>query len=406
MKYAFIFMWMCLGNPCLAWTHGNPTYNGVASTRGGILDQLDATNTQMMSRTGTFARDNLTNVQVALSNFYIPINPTGVETPPGAATTVTASIEYPAGVCTQILFSASASGTIPNGGVLFSDVLTISVPKNAKYWVRQYRTNSSGSVYADGAAALDTANMGDAVTAGASGVVDKTVNCTSVTASYTNGSPLPMAIISVTTVPTVCILGDSIAYYLSVNGNTNGDGGIVAPSIGPTFGYANLAVSGDAAFAFLTNNTQRRKIMPFCSHFIVEYGRNDFFLGQTLAQLKTSLTSIYALTGGRTFQTTQIPDTTSSDNWTTTGNQTPAAWNADRVTLNDQFRAATFGPALGEFDATAQVESALDSGKWRVDSPCGPGPGNWTFDGIHPNGCAMGFVSTSGYIDAARIHLP
>lgn len=406
MCAVFVIIVIFITSQSFGWTHGNPVYQGVASTRGGVPDQLDVTNTQMMSRTGSFARSGLTSVKVALSNFYIPINPTGVETAPGAATTVTASIEYPAGVCTQLLFSGSATGSIPNGGVLFSDVLTIAIPKDAKFWTRQYRTNSSGSVYADGTASQDTANMGDAVTAGTSGVVDKTISCASVTASFTNGSPLPMAIISPTTVPTVCILGDSIAYFLSVNGNTNGDGGIVAPSIGPTFGYANLAASGDAAFAFLTNSTQRRKIFQFCSHFIVEYGRNDFFLGQTLAQLKTSLTAIYALTGSRTFQTTQTPNTSSTDNWTTTGNQTPAAWNTDRVTLNDQLRAATFGPALGEFDATAQLESALDSGRWRVDTPCGPGPGNWTFDGIHPDGCAMGFVSTSGYIDTSRIHLP
>lgn len=103
--------------------------------------------------------------------------------------------------------------------------------------------------------------------------------------------------------------------------------------------------------------------------------------------------------GQRVIQTTITPNTTSTDGWATTGNQTPvnATVESHRVQLNDWLRGGapmsgglavavgtsgallagdTGHPLYGYWEITDNVESARNSGIWKA---------GYTTDGLHPN---------------------
>lgn len=381
-----------------AWTHGaqTPTYDGLSSTRAQVntFQTFDTTNKQLMVRSTHVTRSAITQIKIIASNFYVD-QTTRAETAPGAAATVTASIEYPSGTCTPLLFSSSSSGTIADGSTLTSDYATVAIPAGVQYWVRQYLTSTAGAIYNNVAPQI----TGDILRKAASGLVDQTVSC-GVIAGGGGGMHFPLAIISPITVPSVCITGDSIGWGTGDTPTSNGDQGIVARSIGPAFGYSNLAVPSDAAYFFLASHTQRVKVFPFCTHFINEYGTNDFAAGHSLATVKADLTSIYNLyPNSRVFQTTILPRPTTSNGCTTLGGQTLPSWEASRVSLDDQLRLNTFGPPLGSFDTASPVETALNSGFW-ITSP------QQSADCVHPNSTGYGTVTSSGAIDTSRIHLP
>jgi hypothetical protein len=396
------------------WTHGHgaTTYDGIVATRGSAPSVQDS-HTQVMSRVASFTRSAVTQIKIITPNWYAG------ENTPGATATLTASIEYPVGVCTQLKWSTATSVTVSDGGQVTSDYATLSIPTNTQFWIREYMTNASG-VPVDAYQGQNLA-LGDALILGNSGVVDQTVSCGTVTDGGTFESLAPLAIIAPITAPSVCILGDSIA--LGVDNahtpNSTGDSGAIAPSIAPSFGYSNMGVNGDTASTFAsTLNTNRRAVLSYCSHLIVEYGTNDFsFGGSSVAQLQTDLTTIYgfAPVGTVTFQTTLFPRTCSTDSWATTTNQSPEGtgscnlssnFESKRATFDAALIGGTFGPNGGFFDPDSVVGTGTNNSLWRAGAgfpTCNP----WTDDGVHPNTCSYYTVlQSSGYIDLSRIHRP
>src|ERR1039458_1619381 len=95
-------------------------YEGLVASRTRMLSSTPSVgNHQINFRSAHFAAETLSTIRIVSSNFYNaggfggnPIADTGR----GAATTITASVEYPAGTFTQIKFSGSATGSIPDGG--------------------------------------------------------------------------------------------------------------------------------------------------------------------------------------------------------------------------------------------------------------------------------------------------
>ncbi len=380
------------------------TYDGLAGTRGSAPGQKLA-QTQAMARTAIFSRSAITQIKIITPNWY------GAELAPGSTATVTASIEYPAATCTQLKWSAATSSVIPDGGQVTSDYVTISIPANTQFWVRQYTTNASGVVaaYYQG----QNLSLGDALVVGNSGVADQTVSCGTVTDGGTFTSIPPLAVIApiaLTPVklPSVCILGDSIA--IGVNNdfapNSVGDSGEIAPSIGPSFGYSNMGVNGETAANFVSTHTNRAAVLQYCSSTIVQYGINDLQFGASVAALQASLTTIYGLApGGATvFQNTLIPFTSSTDGWATTVNQTTSAFESNRVAFNSALTSASFGPNGGYFDPQPVVGTSTNNSLWKAGAgfpACSP----WTTDGVHPSTCTYYTqLQGSGYIDLSRIH--
>jgi hypothetical protein len=316
------------------------------------------------------------------------------EQAPGATTSIKASVEYPAGTFTQILFSASATGTIPDGGTLISDYLTISIPNGDRYWIRTYRTNSVGLPVTSGIV-IDhfTAFMGDCYEVTST---DRTM--TGEVPDADNMCYYP-AVISPTTAPSVLIVGDSIALGKGDVLDLSGDQGIVARTTGPGFGYFNAAVDGEKASDFVSNHTQRLLAAPFCTHVFVNYGRNDIYLGgDSAATVEGNLTTIYGYFSTKTVkQLTLVPDTTSSDSWVTTANQTVVTGETARATVNSDLR-SSFHPAGGISDTGAVLETST---KWIATSGIAR-----TGDGIHPNNLGYINVRDSGAINTALIGTP
>lgn len=366
----------------------NP-YLGLVATRCALCEEANLTNRQLMSRTGHFARTAIASLQIAVANWYVPVD-SWVETGTGSTATVTASIEYPAGTFTQVLFSGSASGSVQDLTTLLSDLVTVSIPDGDQFWVRLYWTSTTG-VLINPQDVSGAGTIGDGLEMGVSGITDKTLSGT-VTAAD-NGCP-PVAIIGMTTKPTAIIVGDSISWGEGdLTGDTTGTFGIVARSIGPQVAFSNFAQRGDDTAAFLASSTLRRALFPYASHLISQYGNNDIYVfARSAATLLANLATIrgYMTDLGpekRAYQVTITPRSTSTDNWATTGNQTPHASDGTRVVVNTAIRALPY-----YYEAAGQIEDVLNNGKWKVTGSAF----GYTADGIHPNTAGYGLVRDSG----------
>lgn len=390
------------------------SYTGLIATRCLAPITLNTTNKQLMSRSPHYARTAITSLQIVIPNWYVLPSGAHGETGSGDDATVTASIEYPAGVFTQILFGGSASGTVPNGGQLLSDVCTVTIPDRALFWVRIFWDGGSGGVLTVGHDLDGTSRPGCGLEVAVSGLTDKTLAGT-VTAADNEFSPV--AIIGTTDRASVVIVGDSIGLgdtAKETNGDVAGDFGVVARSIGPHYAYASLCQNGDQGEDFVASHTNRAALFQYASHLICEYGSNDLYTvnasaAVVLATLQTIWGYMTALGAGKyAYQTTITPRTASTDSWATTGNQSQisATVNARRIDLNGQIRALPAG-LTGYSEVADAVETARDSGVWRVTGAAN----GYTADGIHPNtpgsmlvvfggGVALPPESSSGSIQA------
>jgi hypothetical protein len=216
-------------------------YLGLVATRSAVANYLVTTNLQFNSRTSHTMRAAVSSFQVVFPNWYV--NGSFVEAGPGAAATITASIEYPAGTFTQIKFSGSASGTVPNGGNLVSDPISLSIPNGRQFFLRTFWNNSAGLPLLSDTSSSFIANnyTGEAINAAVSGLSDLTLGGTITENASGWYAYRPVAIIGQTTQAAVLLLGDS-----RQQGYGNGDGagsytnvpqGEWAGSIDPLFGY-------------------------------------------------------------------------------------------------------------------------------------------------------------------------
>ena len=373
---------------------GAAVYERQVATRSFPPGGVDNTTAQAMSRTGHFARSAITSLKIASANFDIG----GVNI--GGSAAVTASVEYPQGTCTQIKFTGSSSVTIANNSYAISDYVSVIIPSGAQFWVRQFYQNAHGTISV--ANHNDNAHMGDALNTAASGLSDQTISCDAVSNVVSASIYPPVAIIARTSQPSVCVIGDSIAYGTGDSySNSSGDLGAIDRSIGATYGYIDSSFPGDTAQHFAGDPQPAViSLAAYCSQVIDEYGHNDIYVsGDNLATLEGFQTTIYGLfTGGQIVgQTTLSPTTTSTDTWATTANQSIVTGNTTRVSFNDALRSSAFGPNGGFLDMTNAVETSLDSGIWKAGasfSACNP----WTGDGVHPSNCGYLQIQSSGVI--------
>ena len=418
MRMIFIVLVLLV---CPGWSRGVQPFVGEVATRASVPDTFDATKTQMMSRSGHFARNDIKSLQIVLANFA-STSPTFSEEAPGNSATVTASIEYPAGSCHQVTFSSSSTGSVPNAGSLVSDALTVIIPNGSKFWVRIYQTSAGGVVYnafLNGTQFVAGNPMGDAVHLGTSGISDQTTTCDTITDNSDGGFHPPFAIIAKLSLPALCLLGDSETEGADSGPDSNGNSGAIMRSLGPSFSYINLSVDGTSAAVFNTNANAIEAAFQWCSHLNVEFV-NDIANGASLPTIEASLSTIYSTFTNYTknsasatiFQNTAPPRTTSTDSWATLANQSTQSFESVRVSFNTALRNATFGPNGGYFDFDQPLESSLNSGKWNAGGgfpACTSGSGNatdWTTDGVHPASCGSNVVASSGVFVLSRIHYP
>jgi hypothetical protein len=127
-------------------------YEGIAATRIRLPYSFGGSAISMMTRTQHVMKDTVTAVKIAVSNWYWAGGGQGSRVASAGTSNVNvrASIEYPSGTFTQIKFGGAVTGSIASAGaVLISDYATVSIPKNATFWVRIYRIASNGTSFVD-----------------------------------------------------------------------------------------------------------------------------------------------------------------------------------------------------------------------------------------------------------------
>jgi hypothetical protein len=344
-----------------------------------------------MCRSRHTARDNLDSLRLVYANWYQS------ESNGGSTAAVTASVEYPIGVYTQVGFAGTGAATLTAGATVTSDTVPVAIPDGADFFVRTYFINSTGVPI--NAIPGDYAN-GDACEIGTS-VDDKTMSGTiGVTNPGANLLYTPVAIIGYTTKPTFALVGDSrvIGGSDSVAGDTTGDMGCIARSIGAAYGYMNMGNGGEFAQTFIATHAKRLALAAYCSHVVVEYGINDIGSGRTAAQVYADLQTIWGYFTGKTvIQQTITPYTSSSDGWTTLAGQTPQSIVAARPALNDLIRATPIATAR-YVEVADVVESSRNSGKWKV-----PGYADLV-DGIHETYVANAAIRDSGVLNPYQFY--
>lgn len=372
-------------------------YTGQVATRCRINTSFYNGNKQMMAVSRHFCRDSISSLQLVFANWYVDNN--GVEQTPGAPATITASIEYPAGVLTQVKFSGSASGTIADGSNLVSDAVSVKIPKGAEFWVRSYYTNTAGVIFNT----LRDSFGGEASNTAASGITDQTMSGT-VTSSVPTATAnyCPVAIIGTTTVPSVILIGDSRVEHGTDIMNAAGYIGNLERSIAPLCATINCGKGGEGPGTVKTNMTRRAALgNAYCKYAIIQEGINDINLlsiaGATVAASIATMVGQFTIP---TYTATIEPVSTSTDNWATVANQTTMANEAQRVIFNNAIRAGISG-AAGYFEIADFFEPSRNSGKWKADGT----PYGYTGNGGHASRKGQCYLEDSGIVDP-RIFFP
>lgn len=346
-----------------------------------------------------------TNLRLVYTNFLTNYPYDGIGEVTAADLPITASLEVN-GTIYRATFSGQTAWTINAFGVAVSDPIGVDIPAGTWVYVRTY--TSSTNYYADHQAIL-------AGSGGFTATTDLTAPGSAAIADSINYLLGPNAILGtpLSRIPTVLGVGDSIMgtigdqFYPPQEINTTysngGRGGFLGRgSKNYGFGSINVGCGGELASQWNTVNRARRMgFARYCRTALVNYGVNDLAGGASVATVQASLITLWSTMnaiGLRTFQTNILPQTTSTDQFRTTTNQTVKSWEANRLSLNAWLRdgapmvggaavaagtvgavraryfqgntiiGAAFGahPLYGTIEFADTAESARDSGKWKL----------------------------------------
>lgn len=320
------------------------------------------------------------------------------------------SITITAGVSTEglsgratfvpVTFGGRSSYTLAPGQVVFSDPINVAYQMNDMMAVRTCVAASAGSKWPLGLPPADQvwvdpregiANGVDATQAQAMPAVTNSTNLYGPVGVF---APPGAGGLS-----GVAILGDSIAQGFQDWATYSGalqhqEGAVVRALHGTGHGVISLGYGGDYAANLATRGPFqfRWQALTNVKYVVVTLGRNDVTRGDAVATIEANLALTWrklAALGIKVWACTITPWPTSTDNWTTVANQTPANNDANRVAINQWIRGgapldptaktpvpvgtggalvagAAGHPLSGIFDTSGQVETAQDSGKWQV----------------------------------------
>jgi len=206
----------------------------------------------------------------------------------------------------------------------------------------------------------------------------------------------------------VCTLGDADSATLPIilatgDSNTNrGDGGSTITWATELARLLNLPIINIARYGEQLQNVttspgvyvlRRQALIPDATHAGCLYGTNDRRSGaRTAAQTQTDLLAYFntlARQGLKVIACTQPPETTSSDAWATTANQTVTATEAVRTATNTYVRTKP-APVYAVWDIADLLETARNSGIWALVSAAAA-----TGDGLHLGANAATSVATA-----------
>lgn len=342
--------------------------------------------------------------------------------------TVKASVEHPSTYMFPVTFNGADSVEIAPGANVTSDPIGLEIAKGTTFYTRTYVAVGAGQFFPRGGIA--TASSGTtswhnyAYPAG----LDLTgVGAAAATSGYSEYTFSPSAILGTPAAvgpAVVGVVGDSIAA-----GTGDFQNGWVQRWLASNYPFQRVAYPGEGVGTGWMANQGRNRYRRYAllnvagaSRVIAEHIVND--LGTTYATLQSNMLSYWTNLSrlGRVWAVTCTPQTTSTDSWATLGNQTVMNGSKEttRLSFNEWLRAgaptvdgvavaagtngalvagASGHPLTGYLEIADLVESARDSGKWRVDL------GAPTTDGTHPSAViaaavAAGLPSPSLYFGA------
>lgn len=337
----------------------------------------DTTNNSLNSRMTCFAPANtaITGLQISFPGFGFN-NPEAV-LPNGYA--VTAAIEYPAGTFTPLTVSGSRTLTVTPSERLYSyDFLPISIPAGAAFYVKTFVQWTVGNFWM---CSLCASFLLTDWTIAGTNLSDNTLTTTTFLSTSINYGFGPSVYASFAgPQKTVGVIGDSVAY---AGGADTWD-----PTTGSRFyeramrnvlPIINLARGSDSFVRYLQMNQGRRlMLIGLIDSLICGYGRNDISAGASLATMQTRAQTTWAdyqNAGIAVRQATITPQTTSTDGWATTANQTVAdpAAESVRVAFNAWIRANWASLGLSGYLDNAWAIDPSDTGLWSADGTTGTG---------------------------------
>lgn len=313
-------------------------------------------------RTKHFIPAGCRSLRLVYANSYLSTG-TVAETNTGNAIAVKCSIETQAGAIHPVSWGGSRTRTLAQGAYALSDPVAISVLAGAGFvWVRCCVTVGAGEYYPTGW----TTHSGDG-----EGSFDGDRADSGVVAAGTVAGFYPLAILGVTngSAPSVAVIGDSIAQgardYSWRSGYPAG-GGWFARALDGVMAFTQFAQSGDRLL-WQQDNTKRpilHALLGLYRHAFIATGINDVTNATSLANMQAyalALANRVRAAGRVPHLATLTPVTTSTDAWTTAGNQALHAQDAIRVAYNAWALTvpASFATAA---DFAAQVQDG--DGKW------------------------------------------
>lgn len=358
-----------------------------AASRCRWLTNSQTTNKQVLARYGVQAFVPITSLQVWVQNSRNSpvdvLNDFNGEFGLGAPATANVSIEWPVGQFTRTKFNGTDTAIIPDIQLLGSDFVNVNIPAGAIFWVWQFWQNANGIFYN---AWQDLATFGDKTQIAVSGLTDQTL--TGVITDNSGFSFPPAAIVANHELQSIGIVGDSIGY-----GNRDdpapylGGTGTIAKSLVGKVAFQNLSCCGQCANTLVASNRSwftsglpRRQLLPFCTNLICELGINDIDgasgVARTSVELQSDINNLMASIrqiapqASKIFvQTTLTPHSTSTDGWTSIGNQTPSTQapgeQSERQAFNTAVRTGTFNKR-NFIEIANFFESSFNSDLWQV----------------------------------------
>lgn len=362
-----------------------------AANRARWLTNSDLTKNQIMAKSGHRAWVRMNQLRIYVQNSRnSPVNIHNDfqgEVGLGATATVSASIEYPAGTFTRVLFNGSTAATIPNIEIMISDVVDLSatIPPGGIFWVYQFWQNANGVLFNNW---QDTATYGDAVQTAVSGLTDQTM--TGSVVDNTGWSFPPAAIIAESPLISLGIVGDSIGY-----GNAGPPGelapfvantGVIAETLASAIPIQNLSQCGARAYTgsdryWITTGQPRRTLVQYCTDIVCQMCVNDLAGAgtggsRTAAELDGDLTALFTVlqttyglpATASIIQTTSTPYTTSVDNWKSVLGQTPITFSPGFATRRVDFNTLVRDLEITDsfYEIAGALESSLNSSLWAV----------------------------------------
>jgi lysophospholipase L1-like esterase len=341
------------------------------TNRTGIANTISGSNTKINGRSWQMAYVPVSALKVCIPNYYVSSSTSGVETTSGGAVSAHIVVEYPRGTFKDLTWSGSTPGSVAalSNGCSDLTALGFTIPAYAKFRINYFLDWSGGAgkaVYSSWSNTCDRGN-GDEFAIGTV-LTDNSGNDTVLGSNTPANCWFPGAVMAYSDRSVWWLIGDSIVAGVNdMLGDPSGGRGLLgraAAYLGPQL---NFGVPGDRASYYATgSNAALRTALAAtagATSALVQLGVNDFFSGSRTAdnvltdRATVRAAAVAAIPGIHVYDTTITPETTSTDGWNTTVNQTTlsVANNNSRMAFNDFLRGVTSYTATCTLAGTTSV---------------------------------------------------